>query len=251
MPDVKYLHEEELHNLESPDKIVTHLINLFNPQSVLDIGCGLGTFLFAFKQKSVSKVMGVDGAWVDRELLKKYLNNDEFLEADLEKPLDLNRKFDLALCLEVAEHLSESSANVLVSSLTRHSDTIIFSAAIPLQGGQNHINEQWLHYWADKFKSHGYYPQDMVRPLIWDDKGVFYWYKQNILVFSKVGAEATNPASPTFMNIIHPELYLRKMTELNSIFDGNYPISGVAMIFIRTTLRKLGLIKVPKIKYRY
>jgi SAM-dependent methyltransferase len=250
MPEAKYVHHETLHNLQSPDIIVNHLVRLFNPQSVLDIGCGLGTFLYAFKTKSVSTVMGVDGPWANREALKKYLTNGEFTEADLEKPLDLNRRFDLALCLEVAEHLSEPAADILVSNLTRHTDTIIFSAAIPFQGGQNHINEQWLTYWVDKFKKRGYYAQDTIRPLIWSDKDVFFWYKQNILIFSKTAVESAVPAAQ-FIDVVHPDLYCNKETILKSILDGNYPLKSILKICAKTMLRKLKLIKVPWVSYRY
>src|SRR5687768_14165313 len=152
----KYTHSEEVHNLSAPQEIVPQLVKLFNPKSVVDIGCGLGTFLHCFKLEGVKDVLGIDGPWVNKELLKKYLNENEFLERDLEKEILLEKKYDLVLSLEVAEHLAPESADIFIQSLISSGRIIIFSAAIPRQGGQNHVNEQWLPFWEDKFMRYGY-----------------------------------------------------------------------------------------------
>src|SRR5690606_16087480 len=136
-------HLEEKHNLIAPSIIAPYVFKEVRPKSVVDVGCGLGTFLRAFKDLGVKDVYGLDGPWVRRDLLYKYIEEGEFEEADLEKPIEVTRRFDLAISLEVAEHLSEARADGFVADLGKLSDNILFSAAIPGQGGDHHINEQW------------------------------------------------------------------------------------------------------------
>ncbi|PZV76705.1 methyltransferase family protein [Algoriphagus aquaeductus] len=170
----------------------------------MDIGCGIGTWLSIAKKLGIEDVLGVDGDYVNHELLSKYLSQSEFKSHDLTLPLVLGRKFDFCLCLEVAEHLPEKFSDVLVDTLVRHSDLILFSAAIPGQGGQNHINEQEPNFWIKKFETKGYYVYDPIRPLVWTNYEVDVWYKQNIFLFSK------NPMDllkPIFTHLVHPELY--------------------------------------------
>ena len=146
-----YVHDETVHNVQAANEIVPALIDIFHPHSVLDFGCGIGTFLSVFKRLGVNDVLGVDGPWVDQHMLEKYLASNEFLEADLRHFVRMSRNFDLVISLEVAEHLDERHADVFLDSITAAGDTIVFSAAIPGQGGQNHLNEQPLSYWIQKF----------------------------------------------------------------------------------------------------
>lgn len=201
-----YVHKTEVHNLKSPDVVVPLLLKILNPRSVLDIGCGIGTWLHAFKMSGVNEVFGIDGDYVDRTLLKDFISTEEFRPTDLTYPFDLKRKFDLAICLEVAEHLPESSATDFIHSICLHADTIIFSAAIPGQGGQNHINEHWMTYWKEKFSAEGYKLFDILRSEIWNNPGIDWWYKQNMVVFSKQPINTTLPELP-ILNVVHPELF--------------------------------------------
>lgn len=196
-----------MHNLSSPREIVPLIMELICPQSVVDVGCGIGTFLFAFKEVGVKRVLGIDGSWVNKNLLGKYIDAKEFLEVDLEKPIQLNKKFDLAVCLEVAEHISSSGADRLVENLISLSNIILFSAAIKNQGGQNHLNEQNLTYWKDKFAEHNYTIHDILRPRLWYNENVNYWYKQNIVLFSRKDVRLNNIQkyqSNTILEIVHP-----------------------------------------------
>lgn len=208
--EIKYFHEEEIHNTSSSKIILPIVLDLINPKSVLDLGCGIGTWLSVAKDLGISDVLGVDGDYVDRSLLSKYLSESEFESHDLSHPLDLGNKYDLCICLEVAEHLPEYSANILVANLKEHSDLILFSAAIPGQGGQNHVNEQWPNYWAEKFSKHGYVFLDIIRPLIWDNPKVDYWYKQNIFLIIKDSHELLNNFASSSLSLVHPELYNAK-----------------------------------------
>lgn len=218
---MKYKHETTVHNHISPSIIVPEIIRLISPKSVVDIGCGLGTFLSAFKNLGVNDVLGIDGPWVNKELLYKNINPSEFLEQDLEQEIRLEKKYDLAVSLEVAEHLSPDSADTFVESLINSAEVILFSAAIPLQGGQNHVNEQWLSYWEDKFRHHDYIIHDVVRPIFWDNPDVFTWYKQNMVLIMPRNSTLRLTEHPVPMrNIVHYEMFENKTQYLDNILRG-------------------------------
>lgn len=207
MSKVKYVHTEVMHNLTSPEIIVPYVMDLIHPNSVLDVGCGIGTWLHAFQENGVKDIFGIDGDYVDKSLLAKYISIDQFKSFDLEKPFDLQRKFDLLINLEVAEHLKESSAKGFVVSLCKHADVILFSAAIPKQGGQNHLNEQWPSYWQNLFAQEGYVFLDIMRPLIWDIDAVEFWYKQNMFVVVKADHPLAKQHEPSARALVHPDLF--------------------------------------------
>jgi SAM-dependent methyltransferase len=159
----------------------------FLPRTLLDVGCGRGVWLRAWKQRGVALVVGVDGAYVDRPTL--HVRPEEFVPADVSLSFDLGRRFDLVECLEVAEHLPESAADALVSNLVRHGDVILFSAAQPGQGGEHHVNEQPLPYWIRKFRERGYVAFDHPRAAVRAVEGVEPWYRYNAMLFaSEAGA---------------------------------------------------------------
>ena len=217
---VPYIHDTQVHNLQAPKEIVPILIKMFSPKSVVDVGCGLGTFLRVFKENGITNILGIDGPWVDKTLLFENISPVFFLETNLNEELHLAKKFDMALCLEVAEHLHKDNANNIVSTLTNLSDVIVFSAAIPSQGGQNHINEQWPTYWLNLFSQHGYNEYDILRPIFWNRDDIFFWYKQTMFVLVKEGSSAetlvkkvSESVPKTIYSIVHPDLYLTKVKE--------------------------------------
>ena len=214
MGDINYTHTSALHNPKDALTILPLVLDLINPQSVLDVGCGNGSWLNAAKTLGVANVLGVDGIQVpDEELL---VGRHEFLKHDLTTPFNLNKKFDLAISLEVAEHLPEQSATTIVKSLCDHSDVILFSAAIPNQGGQYHYNEQWPAYWQQLFEDNDYFAFDFIRPKIWNDPNLFWWYRQNTMVFVKSESSLIakfGPKTDKVMSLIHPDLYNRKMNK--------------------------------------
>jgi SAM-dependent methyltransferase len=159
--------------------VVPFLIDLIHPRSVLDVGCGLGGWLAEFQRLGVEGVLGVDGDYVDREAL----HISQFEAHDLEKPLDLGREFDLALCLEVAEHLPPDAGESLVASLVRHAPVVVFSAAVPGQGGNGHIHLRWPDYWAGLFDEYGYAACDCLRMRLWRDERVRWFYAQNTVAY--------------------------------------------------------------------
>lgn len=198
----------------SPDEVVPLLMDLLGPTSVADIGCGPGTWLAAFREQGVYDLLGVEGQWLDRLLLQ--IPAEQFLEHDLEDPLPVARRFDLVLSLEVAEHLPERKAPQLVDTLTRLAPVVAFSAAVPYQGGTRHINEQWPGYWAALFEARGYVPVDCLRPRLWLNEKVAWYYRQNLLLFVEEQALARVPrlarareAHGDALPLVHPERYLQ------------------------------------------
>jgi hypothetical protein len=204
-------------SFSSAKVVVPHLVERFNPKSVCDVGCGIGTWLKAFKDIGVTDVTGFDGAYVDATMLK--IERDEFFSVDLEREdYPSQRTYDVCISLEVGEHLTYTRSDSFISWLCKLSNIVVFSAAVPGQGGTYHINEQKQSYWASKFAAHGFEPMDAVRPLIWDCSDVCWWYKQNMVVYVKNG-EST--CSPKFvLDILHPEFLVQKLATTNGF--GNH-----------------------------
>jgi SAM-dependent methyltransferase len=166
----------------SARRITGLVVDLVHPASVLDLGCSQGGWLRAFHDTcGISDLTGVDGEWVD--LSRFACPTARFVAHDLNQPIDLGRQFDLVVSVEVAEHLRPESADGIVDSIARHGKVVAFSAAIPYQGGQNHLNEQWPGYWVERFRQRHFLPVDCFRRTIWDDDHILWWYAQNLLLF--------------------------------------------------------------------
>ena len=175
---VDYDHRSNLHTLTGPKIALPAIIGESKPQSVLDVGCGFGTWLKAFREFGIIDYFGIDGVNIAKsDFLVEF---EKFKVLDFSKPWSLKRRFDLAICLEVAEHLPPTSSPTLVAALTAHSDRVIFSAACPDQPGQNHINGHWPEYWQSLFNECGFACFDDIRPKIWREKQIEVWYRQNI-----------------------------------------------------------------------
>jgi SAM-dependent methyltransferase len=193
--------------------IVPIVFDLLHPSSVLDVGCGRGTWLRAFVERGVDDIVGVDGPHVPRADLD--IPAPAFVAHDLSAPLSLGRSFDLVVSLEVAEHLDVTLADAFVASLAAHGRAVLFSAAIPFQGGAGHVNEAWPSAWAARFAAHGLVPVDVVRPAVWEDDSVAFWYAQNTLLYVEEGraADLRNQVPAAMpLDVVHPALHLRSHT---------------------------------------
>jgi 2-polyprenyl-3-methyl-5-hydroxy-6-metoxy-1,4-benzoquinol methylase len=202
----------------SADRILDIVGEYLQPASVLDVGCGLGTWIAALQGRGVKDVLGIDGPWLNP---KDAVCDPSVLQVtDLEAGFDLGRRFDLVICLEVAEHLSPQAAERFVESLARHSSAILFSAAIPFQGGHYHVNERFLSYWTTLFAKHAFLPLDIVRGRIWHDQQVHWWLRQNIVLFThKELTEANEKLKrvaehQTPISVVHPDVYMERMRGL-------------------------------------
>lgn len=194
--------------------VIPLILRLVQPRTVVDVGCGDGSWLAVLNELGVADTLGIDGQYVERELLR--IPQDRFIAMDLSQPLRLDRVFDLALSLEVAEHLPPESAGTFVHSLTQLAPVVLFSAAIPFQRGLHHLNEQWPDYWVALFKNYDYFPIDAIRGELWENGDIEWWYVQNALLFASAARIQNDPVlrreyertNPRQLRIVHPGKYL-------------------------------------------
>jgi SAM-dependent methyltransferase len=179
-------------SLESARVIAPIVTALLNPKSVIDFGCGHGAWLKAFKENGIRAIQGVDGPWVDRSRL--LIDSTFFRSLDLCHARDLYGQWDLAICLEVAEHLPKNTSEPLVQILSSVAQAVLFSAAVPGQSGRGHINEQWPAYWRQLFERRGFRRLDPIRRHVWQDSRVDWWYRQNIFLYISEHALAASEA---------------------------------------------------------
>ncbi len=203
-------------SIESAEHIVPFLQEITGCRSVIDVGCGLGTWLSVFQKCGIEDFRGIDGTYVNQDQLR--IPRDRFIAADLTKLPLIDRQFDVAICLEVAEHLPSTADETLLNFLIGLSPVIAFSASIPFQDGTNHINEQWIEHWVQRFESRGYLAVDCIRPRFWNTPDVDWWYAQNTIVYVNGDKLPTYPKLNAFYNaqsrkplsLVHPRLFLYK-----------------------------------------
>jgi cyclopropane fatty-acyl-phospholipid synthase-like methyltransferase len=208
-------------SINSAQELIPLFLKYFKPKSVLDVGCGLGTWLSVFEEYNC-EIFGIDGDNVD--IKKLIIHKNKFKPLDLNLSYNLNKKFDLVISLEVAEHILPENAEIFIDSICSHSDIVLFSAAIPGQEGTMHYNEQNNEYWEEKFNKNEYQCIDFFRHKIWNNKEISWWYRQNILIFIKK-SEINNPKymlivkeiSNNLNTYIHPELFRYKSLKANKI----------------------------------
>lgn len=188
--------------------VVCELIG--TPMSVVDLGGGTGAWCMAFKECGAQRVYCIDHpAARTSELL---IDEDEFQAADLSYDAIAPIRADLAICVEVAEHLPSSRADWIVGFLTESAPVVLFSAAIPRQGGAYHINEQPPWYWSQRFAARGYEQRDCLRGRILFDKSIPYWYRQNIMIYAdpaRIPPFVSPPLLPEEFELIHQDIVER------------------------------------------
>jgi SAM-dependent methyltransferase len=230
----------------SASKVVPLLLDLAEPRSVLDVGCGVGAWLSIFKQNGVTHIQGVDGPWVDKKSL--LIDENCFVSANLEQAWELGRTYELVCSLEVAEHIPAAHAELFVTNLIRHGNIILFSAAVPGQGGVDHVNEQWPDYWIEIFGRFGLEVFDWIRWQVWDDDQIEPWYRQNMFLFAKrerieklksrVRAKTMWRDSP--YAVVHPDQYRNGLAERQLDYLGLKKIlAALPALFISAIRRRL------------
>jgi SAM-dependent methyltransferase len=186
--------------------------DLLAPSSVVDFGCGVGTWLSVARSLGATRVLGFDGDYVDRATLR--IAPEEFRAADLESPVAVPG-FDLAMSLEVAEHLAEAAAPRLVDALAGSADVVLFSAAIPGQKGRHHVNCQWQSWWARLFAERGFLAFDVFRTPSWRNAHVEPHYAQNAILYVHESRYRGSPLEQRIqpvveagaLDVVHPALY--------------------------------------------
>lgn len=202
---------------QSARAVLPLVMDLLAPQtvrSVVDVGCGEGHWLAAAKELGASEILGLDGDYVRRDRLA--IPAERFTSTDLTNPPALGREFDLAMCLEVGEHLPEQHAATLVGFVGSLAPVVLFSAAIPAQGGTGHLNERWPDYWAALFAHRGFVCADVLRTALWENDRVEWWYAQNAMLFVRREALGRYPRLASVagdcapMKLVHPRNFAEK-----------------------------------------
>jgi SAM-dependent methyltransferase len=201
----------------SAAEIAPLVFEVVKPFSVVDVGCGEGWWAKAFSDIGCD-VVGIDG---------EYVNPTEIVDIssiahDIEQPMGdvitrafdmVGGRFDLAVCLEVAEHLRPERAESFVADLCKLAPVILFSAAIPGQGGTGHINEQWPDYWQALFDTQEFSMSGILRLSIWGSDKIENWYQQNLMICAQrpiakhLWSLFNNPLMSNPISIVHPTLY--------------------------------------------
>lgn len=196
--------------------ILSFLQNFVRLDSMLELGCGEAHWSANALSLGTQTVCAVDGPWNNKERLN--VASSQYIEAEINRNFNVPGKFDMAICLEVAEHVDMNFATKTVSILSEASDVVLFGAAIPYQGGFGHINEQWPSWWNEKFLLAGFRPYDVIRPKFWNHPDIHYWYKQNTILYIREGAKNIDLEKLSslkdwgngeyVMDIVHPEKFL-------------------------------------------
>lgn len=207
-------------SIRSAEVILSLLYEIYKPNSVLDIGCGTGSWLAVAESLGSNILKGLDGEWVTKDKLLS--QNIDFTAINIEDEIEINEKYDLCISLEVAEHLSHDRAGTFINTLCEASNVVLFSSAVKYQGGTNHINEQWQSYWIEIFKANGFECYDIFRNIIWENDEVEWWYRQNIFLFinedglqNAIDLKMLKSMEKSIPNIIHPKYYEAKVLNHN------------------------------------
>jgi SAM-dependent methyltransferase len=212
-----HFYAEQIEGSLSSARVITGLLaDLWRPASVLDIGCGRGAWLKAWHERGVLELHGIDGPWNrGADLLESAI---AFRAANLEQPLQGLPPVDLAMSIEVVEHLTPEAGASVVDALTRAADVVLFSAAFSGQGGVMHQHERYHSHWGRLFRERGFASFDAFRPRVWSDPRVAPWHRANVFLHVRDGHALTRElpargvpalADLGFMDAVHPWLYER------------------------------------------
>lgn len=155
----------------------------YQPKRVIEFGCGPGHLTVALAD------LGINVTAIDGFSNPDFRNYDKikFSKVDLNKYneietfLEFDTKYDVAICTEVAEHLLHDSSEHLINFLTQTAPVVIFSAAVPNQKGNGHINCQNRLFWHQLFLKKNFALIDSLRKEFSYNNKVAIWYKLNIV----------------------------------------------------------------------
>lgn len=186
--------------LKSARRLLPYIQQELKIKSVADIGCGTGAWLMVWNELDVDNYLGIDGEYVESARLK--IPASKFSARNLAQDWETGGTFDLVQSFEVAEHLPRSVEQQFVRKLCSMGDLVLFSAAQPGQGGENHLNERPLSHWKALFESNGFRAFDIVRPRFSSDAAIEPWYRYNMLLFANDSGRQRLPASMLAVEIL-------------------------------------------------
>ena len=185
--------------LNQAHELAQVLYKMYRPRTVADIGCNRGWYLEGFESYGCD-VIGIDS---DPEALS--LSNVRVAQRDITQELNL-AKHDLVICLEVLEHIPAEHSDAVIENICAAGDTIIFSAAIPGQGGQGHINCQPKEHWIKSFADRGYLLDKNETAIIVsemrDKPGTMGWLLNNVCVFRRRGVQSAYKEPPMRFHVV-------------------------------------------------
>jgi SAM-dependent methyltransferase len=174
-----------------------YIFEKYLPDSVLDVGCGIGAYLKIFQGLGATQIFGIDGIPADATIL----DETEYALHDLFGAFRLGRKFDLVVCVEVAEHLKDNHAERMLSDIDSHSpEIIIFSAAEPEQPGIGHINCRPIIDWLKRWRTLGWGP-DLGDSLAMRSLATLSWFRRNLVVLKKLPGDSAETAVQALQEI--------------------------------------------------
>jgi SAM-dependent methyltransferase len=206
-------------SLQSAREIVPIVREYIQPNRVVDIACGTGEWLKVFREHGATTVLGVDADWVLHN--KLVIEREQLIIADITRTFAVPGKYDLALMLEAIQHVPATRAREMVRTLADLAPAVLLSAPIPHQGGSgDEVHEQWPEYWAKLFAEMNFVCIDAIRPRIWRNEQVEWWYSQNMLLYVRKDVVDANPAlraaheatSHPPLRLVHPTLYEARST---------------------------------------
>lgn len=207
----EYRHDDEMPaSHRAAEAIVPLILELTGPvQSAVDVGGGDGGWLREFQRHGCKDMLLIDAPEARPHLV---------IDPAVFRPVDMRRddlpaiKFDLAICLECAEHLPAEREEWLVDYLTSAADIVVFSAAVPGQGGKGHVNERVHSYWTELFSRRGFRCLDVLRGQIVHDTTIPWWYRQNLFVYASDQARLVGSEQaflPDDMCLVHRDVLAR------------------------------------------
>jgi len=163
------------------------ITDVFEPESVIDVGCGIGEYVQYFENNLGIRACGIEGSGA----CLPYLMSEKVMILDMRLKQNVRLHSDLAVCFEVLEHIEEEYSDIFVENLTELSDRILVSAAPPGAGGHHHVNCQDPKYWILKFHQFNYVYDHILTTTIrsalkpWKHRKELY--HNNLLYFAKGG----------------------------------------------------------------
>lgn len=216
-----YYRKHETGSYKSAIQILEYTNSFINFNSVIDFGCGMGTWCKALDNLGIKNFLGIDKHQYEPAYM--LIPPEKYMQFDLGKPLELTCMADMVISVEVAEHINPEYSDIFIKNLCSCSKIVLFSAAISHQGGTGHINEQSCIYWETIFNKYGYRAIDCIRPYFWNNEQIEIWYRNNCIlyieqhIYEKISAHVPQNSYP--LNIIHP-LMLNRILKKKGVYDG-------------------------------